>query len=43
MSSILPEDEQDELPSGFSIVGHIGKFLRLLSRGDLIDPGCKRI
>lgn len=24
MTSILPEDEQDELPSGFTIVGHIG-------------------
>ncbi|KAI9819532.1 MAG: tRNA(m(1)G37)methyltransferase [Pycnora praestabilis] len=23
MSSILPEDEQDELPTGFSIVGHV--------------------
>ena len=25
MSSILPEGEQDELPSGFSITGHIGE------------------
>jgi hypothetical protein len=26
MSSILPEDEKDEYPTGFSIVGHVGKF-----------------
>jgi len=25
MSAILPEDDQDELPTGFSVVGHIGK------------------
>ena len=24
MSAILPESEQDDLPTGFSIVGHIG-------------------
>ena len=30
MSSILPEDEQDELPSGFTIVGHIGMFPHLV-------------
>ena len=29
MSSILPEDEQGELPSGFTIVGHIGIFSSL--------------
>ncbi|KAI9838647.1 MAG: hypothetical protein M1819_004961 [Sarea resinae] len=26
MSAILPEDEQDELPTGFSIVGHVAHF-----------------
>jgi len=26
MSSILPEDEKDKYPTGFSIVGHVGKF-----------------
>ena len=24
MSAILPKSEQDDLPTGFSIVGHIG-------------------
>ena len=24
MSAILPNDEQEELPSGFTIVGHVG-------------------
>ena len=24
MSAILPEAEQDEFPTGFSIVGHVG-------------------
>ena len=24
MSAILPEEEQDEYPTGFSIVGHVG-------------------
>ena len=24
MSAILPEAEQDDLPTGFSIVGHVG-------------------
>lgn len=27
MSAILPEEEQDEFPTGFSIVGHVGAFL----------------
>ena len=35
MSAILPEAEQDEFPTGFSIVGHVGasviRFLRLRS------------
>lgn len=26
MSAILPEEEQDEFPTGFSIVGHVGAF-----------------
>lgn len=25
MSAILPEDDHDEIPTGFSVVGHIGK------------------
>ena len=25
MSAILPENDQDEIPTGFSIVGHVGK------------------
>ena len=24
LTSVLPEDEQDELPTGYSIVGHVG-------------------
>ncbi len=32
ISSIIPEDEQDELPSGFTSVGHVGKFSLLPSR-----------
>lgn len=24
MSAVLPEDEQEELPTGFSCIGHIG-------------------
>ena len=24
MTAILPEEEQDELPTGFTIVGHVG-------------------
>ena len=26
MSAILPEGQQDELPTGFSIVGHVGRL-----------------
>ena len=33
MSAILPEDEQDELPTGFSIVGHVGKLFEALCIG----------
>lgn len=25
MESVLPEDAQDEIPVGFTIVGHVGK------------------
>ena len=28
MDAIIPEGEQDELPTGFSIVGHVGKGLQ---------------
>ena len=38
MSAILPEDEQDEFPSGFSIVGHVGASVNLIlqeARGGL--------
>ena len=31
MSAILPESEQDDLPTGFSIVGHIGACRSFLS------------
>ncbi len=27
MSAILPEAEQDDLPTGFTIVGHVGAFM----------------
>lgn len=27
MNAVLPEDEQEELPTGFSCVGHIGMYL----------------
>lgn len=27
MSAVLPEDEQEELPTGFSCIGHIGMYL----------------
>lgn len=27
MGAVLPEDEQEELPTGFSCVGHIGMYL----------------
>ena len=27
MSSILPMDEQEEIPQGFSVVGHIGECI----------------
>lgn len=27
MGAVLPEDEQEELPTGFSCVGHIGMHL----------------
>jgi len=27
MSSILPDDEKDEYPTGFSMVGHVGMFM----------------
>ena len=30
LSAILPEDEQDEMPTGYSIVGHVGMTLILL-------------
>lgn len=31
MSAIVPYDEQDEFPTGFNIVGHVGtRFLRPL-------------
>jgi hypothetical protein len=26
MKAILPEDSQDEIPVGFSIVGHVGPY-----------------
>jgi hypothetical protein len=26
MSSIMPEDQQDDLPSAFSVTGHIGRM-----------------
>lgn len=26
MGAVLPEDEQEELPTGFSCVGHIGMY-----------------
>lgn len=26
MKSVLPEDSQEEIPVGFSIVGHVGMF-----------------
>ena len=29
MSAILPEAEQDEFPTGFSIVGHVGASVLL--------------
>ena len=31
MGAILPEEDQDDLPTGFSIVGHVGMlgFTRL--------------
>jgi hypothetical protein len=26
MKAILPEEDQEEIPVGFSIVGHVGKY-----------------
>ena len=37
MSAILPENEQDEIPVGFSVVGHVGTKLdssHFLIQGD---------
>lgn len=31
MSAVLPEDEQEELPTGFSCIGHIGMYLTAFS------------
>jgi hypothetical protein len=30
MKAILPEESQEEIPVGFSIVGHVGKYLRYI-------------
>lgn len=32
MTSILPKEEYEELPTGFSIVGHVGKSLCTTAR-----------
>lgn len=29
MKAMLPEEDQEEIPVGFSIVGHIGKYLAI--------------
>ena len=31
MTAILPEEEQEELPTGFTIVGHVGTKLATLT------------
>lgn len=31
MSAVLPEDEQEELPTGFSCIGHIGMYFAAFS------------
>ena len=27
MTALIPEDAQEEIPSGFAIVGHVGKSI----------------
>jgi hypothetical protein len=37
MSAILPEEEQNEYPTGFSIVGHVGTpFFHPIYKHDII-------
>lgn len=45
MSAVLPEDEQEELPTGFSCIGHIGMYFAAFSLyyEDLYNPMKKEL
>ena len=39
MTALLPEDAQEEIPVGFAIVGHVGKYGQTPSQ-DLLLKKC---
>lgn len=37
LSSILPEDRLDEIPTGFNLAGHVGMYCVLSPKGYMIE------